>query len=217
VYTRTELERLAEICLCHGIIICSDEIHSDVIYRGYQHIPIASLSTEVAARTVTTLAPSKTFNIPGLACSVMIIENPELRRRIEAAGAGLVGGCNMMGYAAMLAAYRDGWQWLEALLDYLEGNRDYVAEFVAERLPGIHMDLPEATFLAWLNCREAGLPVNAHKFFLEQAGVALNDGASFGPGGEGYVRLNFGCPRAVLVEALERMADALVARQRNFA
>lgn len=184
-YTRAELEQLAEICLRRDLIICSDEIHNDIIYRGYRHIPIASLSPEVAARTVTTLAPSKTFNIPGLACSVMIVENPELRRRVVAAGAGLVGGCNVMGYTAMLAAYRDGADWLGALLAYLEANRDYLADFVAERMPGIRMDKPEATFLAWLDCREAGIAGNPHQFFLQEARVALNDGASFGPGGEG--------------------------------
>jgi cystathionine beta-lyase len=208
-YTQAELEQMAEICLRHGVAICSDEIHSDVVYPGYCHTPIASLSPEVAARTVTVLAPSKTFNIPGLACSVMVIENPELRQQVEAAGAGLVGGCNVMGYTAMLAAYRDGAEWLEALLEYLAANRDAVARFVAERMPGIRMDLPEATFLAWLDCREASIPGNPHKFFLDQAGVALNDGATFGPGGEGYVRLNFGCPRATLLEALERMGEAL--------
>jgi cystathionine beta-lyase len=208
-YTRAELEQLAEICLRRGVTICSDEIHSDVVYRGYRHIPIASLSPDVAARTVTALAPSKTFNIPGLACSVMIIENLELRQQVEAAGAGLVGGCNVMGYTAMLAAYRDCAAWLEELLDYLEANRDYVARIVAERMPGVRMDVPEATFLAWFDCRGAGIPGNSHKFFLEQAGVALNDGVAFGPGGEGYVRLNFGCPRATLAEAVERMADAL--------
>jgi len=209
VYTRAELEQLAEICLRHDVIICSDEIHSDIVFHGHRHLPIASLSPEVAARTVTTLAPSKTFNIPGLACSVLIIENPELRRRVAAAGAGLVGGCNIMGYTAMLAAYREGAGWLDALLDYLEANRDYLAGFVAERMPGISMDRPEATFLAWLDCREAGREGNLHTFFLEGAGVALNDGPTFGPGGDGWLRLNFGCPRATLTEALERMADAL--------
>ena len=208
-YSRAELEQLAEICLRHDVIICSDEIHSDIVFRGYRHLPIASLSPEVAARTVTTLAPSKTFNIPGLACSVLIIENPELRRQVVAAGAGLVGGCNIMGYTAMLAAYQEGAGWLDGLLDYLEANRDYLADFVAGRMPGIAMDRPEATFLAWLDCREAGIEGNLHTFFLERAGVALNDGPTFGPGGDGWLRLNFGCPRATLTEALERMADAL--------
>jgi len=208
-YSRAELEQLAEICLRHDVIICSDEIHSDIVFRGYRHLPIASLSPEVAAHTVTTLAPSKTFNIPGLACSVLIIENPELRRQVVAAGAGLVGGCNIMGYTAMLAAYQEGAGWLDALLDYLEANCDYLADFVAGRMPGIAMDRPEATFLAWLDCREAGIEGNLHTFFLERAGVALNDGPTFGPGGDGWLRLNFGCPRATLTEALERMADAL--------
>ncbi len=211
-FAPSELERMAQICLAHGVTICSDEIHSDLVFSGHKHTPIASLAPEIAQETVTCFAPSKTFNIPGLACSVMVVQNEELRTKIEAAGAGLVRGSNMMGYAAARAAYREGGEWLDQLLDYLEANRDYVYDFVRTRLPAVRMTKPEATFLAWLDFREAGLPEgrNPHRFFLEEAQVALNDGASFGSGGEGYVRLNFGCPRATLTEALERMERALL-------
>jgi len=210
-FRRAELEQMADICLRHDLIICSDEIHSDLVFRGHRHVPIASLSTEVAQRTVTCFAPSKTFNIPGLAFSVMVIQNPELRRPVETVGAGIVRGSHLLGYTAALAAYRDCEPWLEALLRYLEANRDYLVDWLHRRLPRLTLPTPEATYLAWLDCREAGIPagLSPHRFFLDQAAVALNDGAAFGPGGAGFVRLNFGCPRATLTEALEQMERAL--------
>lgn len=210
VFDRTELEQMAEICLRHDIVISSDEIHNDLIFSGNKHIPIAALSPEVAQCTVTTLAPSKTFNLPGLGCAVMVISDPELRKSVVAAGAGLVHGSNLMGYTAARAAYTEGEGWLTELLEYLEANRDYVYDFVKTRLPGIQMFNPEGTYLAWLDCRSAGIPGSPHQFFLERAQVAVNDGAKFGSGGEGFVRLNFGCPRGILVEALERMERALL-------
>jgi cystathionine beta-lyase len=212
VFRRDELERLAELCLRHDIIICSDEIHCDLLFPGSQHIPIASLAPEIADRTITLMAPSKTYNIAGLYCSVAIIQNPELRQKFNTAGADLVGWPNILGYTAALAAYRDGQPWLDEVLRYLEGNRDFLLQYVAEHLPGISMAKPEATYLAWLDCHQAGLPGNPHEFFLKEAKVALNDGATFGPGGDGFVRLNFACPRATLVEALERMKTALSGR-----
>lgn len=209
VFRRDELERMAEICLRHNIIICSDEIHCDLVFEGYRHIPIATLSPEVAARTITLMAPSKTFNIAGLHCSVAIITNPDLRQKFKAAHKGLVHGVNLLGLVAALAAYRDGQEWLDELLRYLQANRDLLFDYVNEHLPGIKMCKPEGTYLAWLDCRAAGIPGNPHQFFLERAHVAVNDGPTFGRGGEGFVRLNFGCPRAMLLEALERMKMAL--------
>ena len=209
VFERAELERLAEICLRHDVVICSDEIHCDFIYRGHRHVPIASLAPEVAARTITLLAPSKTYNVAGLSCAVGVAQDPELRARLEQAGRGLVPGVNVLGFAAALAAYRDGQPWLDELLAYLEANRDYLMEYVAAHLPGARCHRPEGTFLAWLDCREAGIPGNPSQFFLERARVALNDGATFGPGGDGFVRLNLGCPRETLTQALDRMRTAL--------
>ena len=209
VFRRSELERMAEICLRHNIVICSDEIHCDLIFSGQQHMPIATLAPEVTAQTITLIAPSKTYNIAGLHASVAIIPNPELRQRYQAARRGLVPSVGLMGQTAALAAYRDGQPWLDAVLEYLEANRDFVAEFVREELPGITMHPPEGTFLAWLDCRGAGLE-EPHQFFLDKARVALNDGAVFGRGGEGFVRLNFACPRSTLAEALGRMRDALL-------
>jgi cystathionine beta-lyase len=209
VFERRELERLAEICLRHDITICSDEIHCDLVFQGHQHIPIASLDPEIAARTFTLFAPSKTFNIPGLKCAVGIVQNKELLKALNQAGAGLVPHVNVLGYTAALAAYRDAQDWLDDLLAYLEDNRDYLMEYLAAHLPSIQCKVPEGTFLAWLDCRNAGIPGNPHEFFMEQARVALNDGTRFGEQGTGFVRLNFGCPRSVLTEALERMRAAL--------
>jgi cystathionine beta-lyase len=212
VYRREELQAMAELCLRNDVVICSDEIHGDLIFSGHRHVPIATLSPEVAQRTITLMAPSKTFNIPGLHCSFAIIENPELRDAYRAAFHGIVSSLGQMGYAAALAAYRDGQRWLDELLAYLEGNRELVLDYVAAHLPGIHVARPEGTYLAWLDCRAASLPDTPFKFFLERARVAMNDGATFGRGGEGYVRLNFGCCRDMLLDALGRMRQAFLSR-----
>jgi len=209
VFRQDELERMAEICLRYNVVICSDEIHCDLVFQGNRHLPIAALAPEIAARTITLMAPSKTYNIAGLHCSVAIIENDELRKKLLAARAGLVGGVNVMGYTAALAAYRDGQPWLKEVLRYLEANRDFLLQYVDENLPGISMGKPEGTYLGWLDCRQADIPGNPHEFFLREARVALNDGADFGQGGEGFVRLNFGCPRSTLAAALDRMKAAV--------
>jgi cystathionine beta-lyase len=209
VFETAELERLAEICLRHDVVICSDDIHCDIVYHGHRHVPIASLAPEIAARTITFLAPSKTFNIAGLSCSVGVVQDPDLRARLEQAGKGIMPSVNVLGYVAGLAAYQDGQAWLDALLVYLEANRDYLLDYIAAHMPGITCQKPEGTFLAWLDCRELDLPSGPHQFFLEHARVALNDGTTFGAGGEGFARLNFGCPRATLTDGLERMRAAL--------
>jgi len=210
VFGREELECMAGICLRHGVVICSDEIHCDLIYSGNRHIPIASISPETAQNTITLMAPSKTFNIAGLECAIAIIQNPDLRRKFQHSYKGLVGGINLMGWVAALAAYREGQDWLDQVLVYLEANRDFMFDFVMKELPGLRMTRPEGTYLAWLDCRQAGIEGNPYEFFLHNARVALSDGASFGRGGEGFVRLNFGCPRAMLAEALDRMKKALL-------
>ncbi len=212
VFRRDELERMAEICLRKGVLMVSDEIHADLVFSGQHHIPMASLDPEIACRTVTLMAPSKTFNIAGLQCAFAVIPDPALRRQFQQANPGLMGWVNLMGLTAAQAAYSGGREWLDQVLTYLEANRDYLFESVIRELPGIHMAKPEGTYLAWLDCREAANPqaaVDPYHFFLEKARVALNDGASFGQGGKGFVRLNFGCPRALLMEALERMKMAL--------
>jgi cysteine-S-conjugate beta-lyase len=209
VFERRELERLAEVCLRHDLIICSDEIHADLVFSGFAHTPIASLSPEVAARTITLIAPSKTFNLAGLRCSFAIVQNAGLRRAIRVGEGKEFSDVNTLGQVAALAAYRDGQEWLGQLLGYLQANRDHVTTFVREHLKGIAATPAEATYLAWLDCRGAAIMGSPYQFFLDRAGVGLQDGAWFGPGGEGFVRLNFGCPRAVLDEALTRMKAAL--------
>lgn len=213
VFNWDELNRLAAICERHDLIICSDEIHCDLLLDGRQHTPMATLAPDIAQRCITFMAPSKTFNIAGLGASFAIIQNPELRRRFKQAMRGIVPDPNILGLTAALAAYRDGDDWLRALLVYLAANRDYLVESVARYLPGIRSTVPEATYLAWLDCRDAGIAGNPQEFFLHHAGVALNDGATFGPGGEGFVRINFGCPQAMLAEGLERMRAALAGKQ----
>lgn len=211
-FTREELLRMAEVSLRHRLTICSDEIHCDLIYEPHRHLPIASLDPEIARCTVTVMAPSKTFNIPGLGFAFAIIGDPDLRKRFKAASRDIVPHINALGYTGALSAYTKGEPWLEACIAYLRQNRDYLMQFAAERLPGVRMVLPEATYLAWLDFRAADLGEDPHQFFLKRAGVALNESAAFGPGSQGFARLNFGCPRSTLAEALERMARALQTR-----
>lgn len=210
VFERAELEGMAAACAQRDVWIIADEIHCELLLDDRRHVPIATLSPEIEARTVTFMAPSKTFNLPGLKCAVAIVPNASLRERLAAAVGDLVPKINVLGHAAAVAAYRDGDAWLEALLDYLEDNREVLVRELPRRLPGVRIAAPEATYLAWLDCRDARIPGgDPHTFFLERAKVALNDGRLFGSGGEGFVRLNFGCPRSLLTQGLERMGAAL--------
>jgi len=208
-FSDEELGQVARICVTHDIILCSDEIHGDLVLDGGPHTPVAMLSSEVSARTITLMAPSKTFNIPGLSCAFAIIENPELRARFNKAREGIVPGVNALGYAACLAAYRDGEPWRLALIDYLRDNKDIVHRFI-NAVPGLSMDDVQATYLAWIDAR--GLGVQDPARFFEAHGVAMSDGADFG--GPGHVRLNFGCPRQTLMEGLQRLRDAVGGRRR---
>jgi len=211
VYSRTELEGMAAACLKRGLWIVADEIHCDLLLDGRTHVPMASLSPEVEARTITFMAPSKTFNLPGLKCAVAIVPNATLRERLTTAMGDLMSKPNILGHTAAVAAYREGDEWLEALLRYLAANRDALVEYVRTKLPGVTVAPAEGTYLAWLDCRGALPGGDPYTFFLERARVAFNDGKLFGPGGDGFVRLNFGCPRSLLTEGLERMRRALTA------
>lgn len=213
IFPRAELEALAAFSERHNLIICSDEIHCELLLGGAQHLPIAALSPDIAARTITLIAPSKTFNIAGLSCGFAIIPDPALRKRYETVAHQLTLHVTSTGLVAAQAAYGpETDDWLKQLLGYLTANRDTLVQFVAERLPGVRTSVPEATYLAWLDCRELNLEPSPYEFFLKKARVASNDGAVFGAEAAGFVRLNFGCPRATLLEALERMAAALAAR-----
>lgn len=209
VFTREELWAMAEACLERDVLICSDEIHCDLVYSGHTHIPIATLDPGVAQKTVTLMSPSKTFNVAGLKFAFAIVPDPALRKTLKQLVHDLGGGMNIMGLVAAEAAYTRGAEWLQALLGVLEANRDFLYEFVHNELPGVKMNRPEATYLAWLDCRDLDLQPNPYEFFLNEARVALNNGRDFGQEGRGFVRLNFGCPRAVLERGLMRMKEAL--------
>jgi cystathionine beta-lyase len=205
VYARDELETLVTICKKHDILICSDEIHCGLILdKDKPHIPTASLDPETAARTITLMSASKTFNLPGLGCAFAVISEKTLRQRFKEAAAGIVPMVNALGYTASRVAFEECSDWHEALLDYLRGNRDTVQAAVS-RMPHITMAPAEATYLAWIDIRAAGLKNPAA--FFEDAGVGLQDGIEFD--GPGFVRLNFGCSRNLLEKALQRMAEAL--------
>ncbi len=205
VYTRNELAELAAVCLKHNIVICSDEIHCGLILdEDKAHVPTATLDPEVAARTITLMAPSKTFNLPGLGCAFAVISDKTLRRRFKSCMAGIVPRPNVLGYAAAMAAFAECADWHAALLDYLRGNLATIAGVVEQMAP-LSIAPVEATYLAWIDMRDSGLE-NPAKFF-EAAGVGLQDGIEFD--GPGFVRLNFGCPRSLLAKALERMKAAM--------
>lgn len=212
VFRRSELESMAELCMRHGVKICSDEIHCDLVFSGQRHLPLAALDPEISRNTITLMSPSKTFNLAGLKFAFAIIQDASMRQEYQEAGLGLATWTNLMAQVGAWAAYLDGQPWLDRLLSYLEANLDFLYQYVSQELPGLSMARPEGTYLAWVDCRAAGIPGNPAQFFLDNARVALGDGETFGPGGEGFVRLNFGCPRSTLVEAVHRMKAALETR-----
>lgn len=204
-YTRDELLTLAEFCMRHEMVICSDEIHCGLILdEDKHHIPTATLSPEIAQRSITLMAASKTFNIPGLGCGFAIIPNDKLRQAFRAVMAGIVPPVNLLGYTATLAAYRDAADWHATLLDYLRSNRELVERSIY-KMPGLSVSHVEATYLAWIDTRDTGIK-NAVRFF-EKANVGLGNGAGFGY--PGFLRMTFGCPRTMLEEGLTRMQEAL--------
>jgi cystathionine beta-lyase len=215
IYSKDDLVCMAEICLKNNIVICSDEIHSEILLGGTNHIPIAALDPEISDHTVTLIAPSKTFNIPGLFCGFAIIPNKDLLERYKKTVECMAMHVSSPGLAAAQVAFSGTCDaWLAELRAYLTRNRDFLVDFVRNELTGIKTTVPDATYLAWLDCAEpvksgiiSGTP---HEYFLKSAKVALNEGRDFGSGGEGFVRLNFGCPNAILVEALTRMKSALI-------
>ncbi|HOW84743.1 MAG TPA: PatB family C-S lyase [Candidatus Aminicenantes bacterium] len=211
VWTREELEGLGRIAVERDLLVVSDEIHHDLVYQGHTHQVFAALDPALADRTVTCVAPSKTFNIPGLSTAAVVASNPKLLKAFEdeAERCGFDLG-QVFGIVGFEAAYRHGQSWLEALLPYLEGNVDLIEAFVAERLPAMRFIRPEGTYLGLLDARGLGLePGKLGDFFLKQCRVYFSDGAMYGRELEGFVRINFGCPRSVLLEALERIERAV--------
>lgn len=209
IYRRWELEELATLCERYDVLLCSDEIHHELLLDPVEFVSPAALDEVVARRTITLMAPSKTFNIPGLGCSMAVVTDESLRRRLVAAARGIVPEVNVLAMVAAQAAYQHGDAWLSALLLYLRRNRDEAVRFIHQHWPGVRVTVPEATYLLWIDFRRLELPEPPFDFLLRRARVALNDGRTFGQGGEGFVRLNFGCPRPLLLEALGRMDEAL--------
>jgi cystathionine beta-lyase len=209
-FNREELLEMAEICLAHDTVIVSDEIHSELTLPPNQHIPIASLSPEIAARTITLVAPSKTFNVPGLFAGFAIIPDQTLRENFQQTTERLCMHVASLGLVAAQVAFSGACdEWLSELRSHLVDNRNFVTNYVRENLPGIRTTHPEATYLSWLDCRALNLQPDPYQFFLKKAKVALTNGADFGEGGQGFVRLNFGCPRSILEKALQQMKNAL--------
>lgn len=213
VWTRQELEEMSRICIKHGVIIISDEIHSDFIYAGNVHIPMATLSEEVAARTITCTAPSKTFNIAGLQASNIIISEPKLRQAYQAVfEATGCGGLNCLSLVATKTAYREAEPWLEGLLDYLSENIRILREGL-QHTP-IRMTPAQGTYLMWLDCRALGMTADGlNEFFLQKAGLWCNRGDMFGAGGEGFMRMNIGCTHETVHKAVERLQHAMEERE----
>lgn len=211
VWPRETLERLAAFCHSRGIIVISDEIHCDMALYGNRHIPFASVSPEAAACSITFGAPSKTFNIAGIVSSYSIVPNDELRRRFhEWMEANEMNAAPLFSPIATIAAFRKGEEWRKQMLEYVEGNINFLTDYCREKMPEIKPLRPQASFLVWLDCRGLGLDHDQLvDLFINKAGLALNDGEMFNPGGQGFMRLNVGTPRKVLKSALDRLHKAI--------
>ncbi len=211
VWTREELLRIGEICLRHGVMVVADEIHCELTYEGHDYTPFASLSDEFLQHSVTCISPSKAFNLAGLQIANIVAADDAVRRRIDRAiNINEVCDVNPFGVIATIAAYGEGGAWLDALRKYLWENYEYLRRFFAERLPQYPVLPLEGTYLVWIDCRASGLDSDAVTERLqEQQRLMVNPGTMYGPGGEGFIRLNIACPRTQLANGLERMARVL--------
>lgn len=213
IFSRSDLRRMAEICLENKVLMISDEIHSELLLDDRKFTPLAKLSSEVAKNTITLIAPSKTFNVPGLFCGFAIIPDKELRDEYVKAANHLRVHVASLGLRAAQAAFSGECdEWLKELRCYLTGNRDFLIDYVTTKMPGVRITMPQATYLAWLDFTQLEVETSPYEFFFEKAKVALSDGAIFGENGKGHVRLNFGTSRRILQQGLERMDQALHAR-----
>lgn len=214
-WSRETLQRLSSVAAQYGVIVISDEIHSEMVLGGGEHIPFASVSTEAQHCSITFMAPSKTFNIAGIVSSYAIVPDDALRSRFFSfIEANELDYPSIFSIEATLAAYRKGWRWRKEMLSYVGGNVDFVCEYIKENIPGINALRPQASFLVWLDCRGLGLPQKKLMALTgRRAGLYFNDGSMFGPGGEGFLRMNVGCPRSVLEQAMTRLRDAVLTGQ----
>jgi cystathionine beta-lyase len=212
LWGKEDLIKLGNIVIGHGATVISDEIHCELLFKGYTHTSFATLSKEFEQNCIVCMAPSKTFNLAGLSASSIIIPNKKLRTLFNEAASGMAHSVNVFGLTAMEAAYRYGDEWLEQLLDYLQANLDFTLAYFAENIPKITPVKPQGTYLLWLDCRALGLDDDAlNRFMKEQAKVGLDDGPMFGAGGSGFQRMNIACPRSILAEALGRIEKAVKA------
>ncbi|GED66453.1 cystathionine beta-lyase [Brevibacillus reuszeri] len=211
VWTKGELERVGELCTRQGVIVVADEIHADLVYTKGSHTPYYSLPQEISRNSVTFLAASKTFNLAGLFTSYLMTENSQFLRDFSRTASKMgYENLNLFGMEATIAAYRHGEAWLEQLLVYLKGNAEYLHQYLAMRLPEVSMAVPEATYLGWMDFRSLGLSqTELNELLRREAKLGLQDGAMFGSEGAGFQRINFGCPRSILVEAMERLERVL--------
>lgn len=210
VWTKEELEALADVCAEDNVIVFSDEIHADLTLPPHRHVPFAMISEHARNNSVTFMAPSKAFNMPGMAASHTVIYNEGLRKRfVSYLDAGELDMGHVLAYPAVEAAYTQGDEWLEQCLAYVQANIDYVEAYLQENLPAIQAMRPQASYLVWLDCRKLGLSQEALvDFFVSGARLALNDGAMFGKEGEGFMRMNVGCPRSILEQAMKQLKEA---------
>ena len=211
VWRKDELQRLGELCLKHKVLVLADEIHSDLVFKKFKYIPLASISEKIANNTVTFIAPSKTFNMAGLATSSVIASNNDLKEKYDKMLDTIhVGMGNVFGTVASEAAYNNGDEWLDQLMEYLSSNLDYLDTYLKNNIPQIKMIRPEGTYLVWLDCSGLELKGKDLKdFMIEDAGIGLNDGRMFGTGGDGFMRINVACPKQILETALEQIQEAI--------
>lgn len=217
VWTREELERMLDICFANGVLVVSDEIHSDLIFHGKKHIPTATVSGEAAGRVISCISGTKTFNLAGLQASTTVFPNMELKQIFDGYWSAMdIHRNNAFSSVAMEAAFNEGEEWLEQVLEYISGNFDYIRDYCAEHIPEIKPSVPDATYLVWLDCRALGLDDEALKeFMVKKAKLGLNPGSGFTRSLTGFMRLNAACPRPVIKRAMEQLKDAVNALKRE--
>ena len=211
VWSREELQRMADICIANDVLLVSDEIHSDLIFHGKKHIPTATLSPEIAGKVISCVSATKTFNLAGLQASTTIFPNLEMKKKFDRFWMNMdIHRNNAFSSVAMEAAYNEGEEWLEQLLEYISGNFDYIKEYCDKYIPKIKPSVPDAIYLVWLDCRELGMDnEQLRSFMIEKAGLGLNEGYTFGRSLSGYMRLNAACPRSVLEQAMKQLKEAV--------
>ena len=206
LWSKEELTKLGDIAIKHDVVVISDEIHCELLFKDHLHTPFASISEEFEQNSIVCMSPSKTFNLAGLEVSSIIIPNKKLRHLFINTRTGILPEPNLFGYTALEAAYRFGDEWLDQLLDYLQGNLDFLLKYFANRIPKIKVIKPQGTYLIWLDCRDLGMDdMTLRNFMRDKAKVGFDDGFLFGSGGSGFQRMNIACPRPIIEEALIRI------------